>query len=226
MHHQRFRQQGGEHQRQNGHHHGAPAAEGQQAQQGNGGIDGQQHLQLHAFHHDIGRGLYAGTAGSQQELALLRAVLFRELACHLHHGAQRGGLVVRKVGQNGDQRALAVEELGVPHQGIVDLRPDNPLVIADRVPLRTAFKAARGVGPHGVGQRGGALYAGHMGQLPGETIRLDQRLIRATLVGRYLDHHREDVTGDAELRGNEGVVLVVARVGTQLGTARVQVANL
>ena len=72
-HHQRLAQDGGHHQRNHRHEHGAPAAEGEEAQQRSplrrrraASCD------LASLHDDVGGGLDAGAAGGQQELAIRR----------------------------------------------------------------------------------------------------------------------------------------------------------
>ncbi|MCY1376286.1 hypothetical protein D9M69_637640 [compost metagenome] len=79
-------------------------------------------------------------------------MLFGESTCHFHYARQGCGFVIGQVSQYWDQRALAVEELGVPHQRVVDLRPNHAFVVTDGVPLRATLKTARSVGTYRIGE--------------------------------------------------------------------------
>ncbi|MCY1523331.1 hypothetical protein D9M68_582260 [compost metagenome] len=59
LHHQCFGEQRRQNQRQNRHHHRTPTTEGQQAEQRDGRIHGEQHLKLDTFDDDVGGGLYS-----------------------------------------------------------------------------------------------------------------------------------------------------------------------
>ncbi|MNC52628.1 hypothetical protein D3C75_1019850 [compost metagenome] len=87
-------------------------------------------------------------------------------ADRIHDTRQCRGLVVGQISEDRDERAIAIEELGIPSQRGTDLRGDQAFVIADGHPLGIAFKSPRGVGPHAVHQRAGLLNAGHLGQQP------------------------------------------------------------
>ncbi|MNE72405.1 hypothetical protein D3C80_1683430 [compost metagenome] len=114
MHHQRFCQHRGQHQRYQRNNDRAPAAEGDQAQQGDRRVDIQQHLAVGFLDHDVGCRIDPGIASSQQKLAIAGAVFSREGLGDFQHTIQGVGLVVGEVGQYRRQGATGVEKLGVP----------------------------------------------------------------------------------------------------------------
>ncbi|MNQ72263.1 hypothetical protein D3C85_869630 [compost metagenome] len=212
MHHQRLGEDRGEDQRHHGNDHRAPAAEGDQAQQGHRRIHVEQHLAVGFLDHDVGRRIDTGVAGGQQELPILGTVFLGKLLGHIQQAIQGGRLVVGQIGEHRGEAAVGIEELGVPGHRIADLRVDDPLVVADGGPFRVALEHPGGVGAHRIGKGRRALHARHLGQRPAQTVDFSQGFIAAAAIVARFHHHREDVAGDRVVGGDEGVVLVVARV--------------
>ncbi|MNQ79029.1 hypothetical protein D3C85_939590 [compost metagenome] len=133
-----------------------------------------------------------------------------KLTGHLDYAIKGLRLVVGQVSHDRRQRATGVQVLGVPGHRIANLRIDDALVIADGGPFGVALEHAGGITAHCVRQRGGALHAGDLRQLPTQAIDLGQGLVGATAIVAGFHHDGEHVAGNAVVRSDERIVEVIA----------------
>ncbi|MNI12071.1 hypothetical protein D3C73_652390 [compost metagenome] len=224
-HHQGFAEDRGQHQRQQRHQRGAPAAEGDQAEQRHRRIDVQQHGAIGFAHDDVGRRLNARRTGRQQELAIFGAVFLGELVGNRHHGVEGFGLVILEEGDHRHQRTISIEQLRRVDRGLLRGVVEHVLVALDAVELGVAFVGAGGDLAYRVDQGRGRLHARILLQLPGQAVGEHQGLVVQAAFRRGLDHHREQVAGQRVMLGDVGVVAVVARVGTQFRRTAFKVAD-
>ncbi|MNZ54644.1 hypothetical protein D3C78_725510 [compost metagenome] len=152
-HHQGLAENRGQHQRQQGHQHRAPAAEGDQAEHDDRQVDIDQHGAVGFAHHDVGCRFNARGAGGQQELAILGAVGLGEAVGDRHHRVQGLGLVVLEVGNHRHHRAIVIEQFRGIDRGLLRGVVQDVLVALDVVELGVAFERARGDLAHRVDQR-------------------------------------------------------------------------
>ncbi|MNQ75292.1 hypothetical protein D3C85_900790 [compost metagenome] len=108
-HHQRFAENRGDYQRHHGHHHRAPAAEGDEAQHDDRRVHVHQHGQVGLLDHDVSRRFDPGAAGGQQELAVRCAMRGGEGLCGLHHLIKGLRLMIGEIGHHRHHRAVIVE---------------------------------------------------------------------------------------------------------------------
>ncbi|MNZ45171.1 hypothetical protein D3C78_628150 [compost metagenome] len=225
-HHQRLAEHRGQHQRQDRHQGRPPAAEGDQAEQTDGGIDEEQHGPIGRVHHAVGSRFDTGGASGEEELAVRLAVLGGEALGDGGDFRQRLGLVILEEGDHRHQRAVGVEQLRGVHRGLLGGVVEHVLVALQAEELRVALVGAGGDLPYRVGQRHGGLHARMLLQGPGQAIGEDQGLVVQAAFRRGLHHHRELVAGQRVMAGDVGVVDVVARVGAQFRSAGVEIADL
>ena len=204
----------------------APAAEGDQAQHDHGRVDVEQHRAVRLLDDDVGRRLDAGAAGGQQERAILVVVRPRELRSGVHDAGERLRLVVGEIRDHRHHRALGVEEIGIVDGSLLRRVVQHVLVAVEREPLRIALERAGGDLPCGVGQRDRRLHARYLPQRPRQPVGVDQRFVFEAAFLARLHDQRELVRGQRVVSGDVGVVLVVARAGSQLRRAGIEVADL
>ncbi|MNN20237.1 hypothetical protein D3C81_1335090 [compost metagenome] len=140
----------------------------------------------------------------------------------LNQAGQRLGLVVGKVGVQGQQAAIFVVQ---PSRRAGGDHVEHRLVVLQLVPLRVAFTEPDQHAPVKQRQRVGRIHARQGAQLPVQGIDLGQDVVACTAAGRGFHHHREQVAAGAVMTGQVGIVLVVARVRTQLRRTGVEVAD-
>ena len=156
----------------------------------------------------------------------LSSCVSRELRCGGHDAVERLRLVVGEIRDHRHHRALGVEQVRVVDRRLLCGVVQHVLVAVERQPLRVALERAGGDLPRGVGQRDRRLHAGDLAQRPSQAVGVDQRFVLEAAFLRRLHDQRELVGGQRVVRSDVGVVLVVARIRSQLRRAGIEVADL
>ncbi|MND79000.1 hypothetical protein D3C80_707250 [compost metagenome] len=222
-HHQRFAEDRGEYQWQHRAEHRAPGAEGHQAEHDHRAVDPPEHVAVGLLDHLVGGSLDACTAGSHEEAGLLAVVGLGKRLDAVDHPRQGVGLVIVQVGIERQQAAVVVVQ---PARGTGGDHVQGRLVVDQVIPLRAAFGEADQHPAVEQRQRVCRVHALQATQLPVEVIHVFQGAVGRTATGGGAHHHREHIAAGAVVPGDEGIVAVVARIGAQLGSAGVEVANL
>ncbi|PAV72398.1 hypothetical protein WR25_15965 [Diploscapter pachys] len=219
-------------QRQAAHQHGAPVAIHHQHQQGDGGIDIEQHRRLTLLHLLVDGGDHPGIAGSQAYGNAGQRLLGAKRLGRLDHPADGGGLVVRQVQVHRGHAAI------VAHQAWAACHFSGQRRIVHRIDrhrahLRVALVVAFVELTHGRGERRHRQHPRHPFHRPREAVlvlpKLDVLAGVATCVtqppGLHFEDHAEPVEADVVVAGDGQRIAVEARVFAQLRCPGLQRTN-
>ncbi|MCY1274622.1 hypothetical protein D9M69_326730 [compost metagenome] len=130
------------------------------------------------------------------------------------------------VGQEHPQHGHVAHLADQGQRRVLDQIVDHRLVGQQADPLRITLGQLASHDLDERRERVGCRHTGLLAQLPFEAIDLLQQVVAHALPLWRGDHDDEHIAGVAEMRGDVGVVPVVARVGAQLWRPRIEVADL